>query len=210
MYLVKLHIADWEARLLIVIHKRPWVSLLTILLHCWKLGMDVRKSTFPYTLPPTFQWAREFSLDRLAMHIILFSLTIRNGSFKWIYKGGQLHWRSQIQHFLRYEARLRMGMKTFHLLPMTLFCVHITYNVLAICLPSVGTGESVSWTVIPVDLEILNTIHPLKGCKTLQRHFWCPCYKLQESGSVSLVKWAQGSPEPLDLQQEETEEVVLW
>ena len=36
--------------------------------------------------------------------------------------------------------------------------------------PSMGTGESAGGTVIPVDLELLHTIHPLKSTKPSQGH----------------------------------------
>lgn len=51
-----------------------------------------------------------------------------------------------------------------------------------------------------MDLKLLNAIHAFKGSKTLQGHLGSTGDKLEELGTVSLVKRTQCSPEPLDLQ----------
>lgn len=66
-------------------------------------------------------------------------------------------------------------------------------------LPSVCRGQSISGTVIAVNLELLDAVHALECGEALQRHFRRAGHKLQELGPVSLVEGAKRSPEPLDL-----------
>lgn len=55
-------------------------------------------------------------------------------------------------------------------------------------LPCMCGGQAVSGTIIPVDLELLDTVHSLQSSEALQWHFGCACNKLQEFGPVSLVE----------------------
>lgn len=66
-------------------------------------------------------------------------------------------------------------------------------------IPCVRRRQSVSWTIVTMDLKLLNPIHAFKGCKTLKWHFGSSGHKLQELGTGSLIKRAQCTPEPLDL-----------
>ena len=66
-------------------------------------------------------------------------------------------------------------------------------------LPSMSTGESISRTIISVDLKFLNPIHSLEGSKALQWYLRRPSHKLEEPSPVCLIKGTQGSPEPLNL-----------
>lgn len=59
-----------------------------------------------------------------------------------------------------------------------------------------------------MNLKLLNAIHTFKGSKALQGHLGSTRDKLEELGTVSLVKRAQCSPEPLNLE-EETQKSVL-
>ena len=63
-----------------------------------------------------------------------------------------------------------------------------------------GSRQSVSGAVISVDLELLHSVHPLQCSKALQRDLGRASHKLEEPGPVCLVKRAQSSPKPLDLQ----------
>lgn len=50
-----------------------------------------------------------------------------------------------------------------------------------------------------MDLELLDSIHPFQGRKSLQGYFGCTRNKLEEPRPVGLVKGTQCSPEPLYL-----------
>lgn len=60
-----------------------------------------------------------------------------------------------------------------------------------------------------MDLKLLNAIHAFKGSKALQGHFGSTRDKLEELGTVSLVKRTQCSPEPLDLWERTQEASVI-
>ena len=49
-------------------------------------------------------------------------------------------------------------------------------------------GQTISGTVVTVDLEFLDAIHALQVSKALQRHLGCARHKLQEVGSLRLVE----------------------
>lgn len=66
-------------------------------------------------------------------------------------------------------------------------------------LPGVGRWQPVSRSIIPVDLELLHPIHALECTEALQRNLRRSSDKLQELGTVGLVKGTQCSPEPLNL-----------
>lgn len=66
-------------------------------------------------------------------------------------------------------------------------------------LPGVSRWQAVSGAIVTVDLKLLNAVHALQSSKTLEGNLGCASDKLQEFGSVGLVKGAQGPPEPLDL-----------
>ena len=70
-------------------------------------------------------------------------------------------------------------------------------------LPCVCSGKSFFGTVVPVDLELLCSVHAFQGSKPLEGNFGGSCHKLQEAGTISLIKGTQGPPEPLDLCGEE-------
>jgi len=71
-------------------------------------------------------------------------------------------------------------------------------------LPSVCRGQSISRPVVPVDLELLNSVHSFESSEALQGHLGSSGHELQELGSIRLVEGTQGSPEPLDLQANHT------
>lgn len=52
-----------------------------------------------------------------------------------------------------------------------------------------------------MNLELLNAIHAFEGSKALQGYLGSPRDKLEELGTVSLVKRTQCSPEPLNLEE---------
>lgn len=55
-----------------------------------------------------------------------------------------------------------------------------------------------------MDLKLLDAVHALEGGKTLEGHLGCAGDKLQELSPVCLVKGPQGSPEPLNLKNKQT------
>lgn len=63
----------------------------------------------------------------------------------------------------------------------------------------VCTGQAISGSIVPMDLELLNPVHALQRAEALQRHFRCASDELQELGAVRLVKATQCTPEPLNL-----------
>lgn len=71
-------------------------------------------------------------------------------------------------------------------------------------LPCMCHWQSVSGSVVSVNLEFLVSIHPLQISKALQRNFGRSGHKLQELGSVFLIKGTQGTPEPLYLKNQES------
>lgn len=50
-----------------------------------------------------------------------------------------------------------------------------------------------------MNIELADPVHAFKLLETVERHFACPCNKLQEFGTLLLVKRADSTPEPLDL-----------
>lgn len=52
-----------------------------------------------------------------------------------------------------------------------------------------------------MNLKLLNSIHAFEGSKALQGYLGSTRDKLEELGTVSLVKRTQCSPEPLNLQE---------
>lgn len=62
--------------------------------------------------------------------------------------------------------------------------------------------QAVGGAIVAVDLELLDAVHALQSGEALQRNLRRAGDKLQEFGSVGLVKGAQGPPEPLDLRGE--------
>lgn len=52
-----------------------------------------------------------------------------------------------------------------------------------------------------MNLKLLNSIHTFEGSKALQGYLGSTRDKLEELGTVSLVKRTQCSPEPLNLQE---------
>ena len=53
-----------------------------------------------------------------------------------------------------------------------------------------------------MNLKFLHSIHALESSKTLEGHLGCSGNKLDETGSVCLIKGAQSPPEPLDLNEQ--------
>lgn len=66
-------------------------------------------------------------------------------------------------------------------------------------LPCVSTGQPLSGAGVSVYLELLYTVHSFEGGKALERYLGRPRHKLDKTGTIGLVKGAQGSPKPLDL-----------
>lgn len=65
--------------------------------------------------------------------------------------------------------------------------------------PCVCAGQPLCGAIVSVDLEFLHPVHSLQSSKPLQWNLWSPRDKLEEPGSVCLVKGTQCPPEPLDL-----------
>lgn len=66
-------------------------------------------------------------------------------------------------------------------------------------------------------LEFLEAIHPLQSSKPLQWNLAGAGDKLEELGTIGLIKWTQRPPEPLDLKNRELggeaenkEKPLLW
>lgn len=64
--------------------------------------------------------------------------------------------------------------------------------------------QAVSGAIVTVDLELLDAVHALEGGKTLEGNLGCAGDKLQELSPVCLVEGPQGSPEPLNLKNKQT------
>ena len=65
--------------------------------------------------------------------------------------------------------------------------------------PCVCTGQPICGSVISVNLELLYSVHTLQNGKALQGNLWCAGHKLDETSTICLIKRAQCSPKPLDL-----------
>lgn len=63
----------------------------------------------------------------------------------------------------------------------------------------VRTWQPLLATIITMDVESTEAIHTLQLSETVQRYLASSCNKLQQLGTLFLVVWTDGSPEPLDL-----------
>lgn len=77
-------------------------------------------------------------------------------------------------------------------------------------LPCVSTWKTIGGPIIPMNLELLYTIHSLQSSETLKRHFGSSSDKLQKLGPLSLVKRPQSSPKPLNLNQKKNNFIYLF
>lgn len=70
-------------------------------------------------------------------------------------------------------------------------------------------GQTVRGAVVAVNVEAVNAIHSLELLEAVERHLGGTCDKLDELGTLFLVKRADGAPEPLDLRRRRVVVVVL-